>query len=394
MNSMMLKTIKNKLRFRYTFWWFLLANYKRKICKDKLTPDQKNALEDFEQGVALYNRTDPASVKPKWEVFKDLNRLMEYWHCYPDVYFRMGMFIKGYTDWEQMTSFLPQIAFSRFERQWKPYLEYASILENKLIFNDLFTCYGIPVPRVLFSFRNARFFSKSGEEMSDISVTRCLSDAKTRRIFAKKATGNCGKGVFVFTKTDQGYRASDGTMVDAAFIRKFCGKEDYHFEEQLSQDQVLSQFCPDTINTVRVVTKNRTGKESVIVGASIRFGRMGGYVDNLAQGGVSVNLNIDTGELFDFGMREYDLTKYYEHPDTGIRFAHVLIPQWPEIKEMIDHVSSLVPPFREIGWDIALTLDGPVIVELNTGTGVYSVQMGPQYGVANAFKDCIPHFTN
>ena len=61
---------------------------------------------------------------------------------------------------------------------------------------------------------------------------------------------------------------------------------------------------------------------------------------------------------------------------------------------MIDLVSSLLPPFREIGWDIALTLDGPVIVELNTGTGVYSVQMGPQYGVANAFKDCIPHFTN
>ena len=61
---------------------------------------------------------------------------------------------------------------------------------------------------------------------------------------------------------------------------------------------------------------NDTGKDSIIVGASVRFGRVGGYVDNLAQGGVSVNLNVATGESYDFGMREYELTKYYEHPDT------------------------------------------------------------------------------
>ena len=52
------------------------------------------------------------------------------------------------------------------------------------------------------------------------------------------------------------------------------------------------------------------------------------------------------------------------------------------------------PPFREIGWDIAITPDGPVIVELNTGTGVYSVQMGPQYGVAKYFEGYIPTYFN
>lgn len=380
--------------FKYTFWWFILANYKRRICKDKLTVDQKSAVEDYERGMALYNRTDSALVKNKWQVFLDLNRLMKYWHCYPDVYFRMGMFLKGFTDWQQMTSFLPYLAFIRYERQWKQYPEYAILLENKSIFNDLLSYYGMPVPQMVFSYRNRRFFTKGGEEMSDDVLNSFISNLTDKRLFAKKATGFCGKGVTVFTKRDNNYYALDGTLVDAAFIRKVYGKEDCHFEEQLSQDQILSQFCPDTINTIRVITKNRFGNESIIVGAAVRFGRMGGYVDNLAQGGVSVNLNIDSGELFDYGMREYDLTKYYEHPDTRIKFAHVVIPQWPEIKELIYRVSSLLPPFKEIGWDIAITMDGPVIVELNTGTGVYSVQMGPKYGVAKAFDDCIPHYTN
>ena len=389
----MLSAIKNKLSFRYTYWWFLLANYKRKICKDKLTPDQRNGLDDYKKGIALYNQTDSTLVKSRGQVFKDLNRLMKYWHCYPDVYFRMGMFLKEYTDWEQMTSFLPQIAFNRYERQWKPYLEYAMLLENKIIFNDYLAYNGIPVPKVLFSYRNGRFFKKGGTELSDEAVNNLLLDSGANRIFAKKALGCCGEGVSVFKRRDDHYYALDGVLVDAAHIRNVFGDKDSHFEEQLSQDHILSQFCSDTINTIRVITMNSSGKGSTIVGASIRFGRMGGYVDNLAQGGVSVNLDTDTGVLFDYGMREYDLTKYYEHPDTKIKFAKVVIPQWSKIKELIAHVSSLLPPFREIGWDIALTLDGPVIVELNTGTGVYSVQMGPEYGIAEAFKNCIPHFT-
>ena len=381
--SFMLKAIKQKLNFRYTYWWFRLANFKRKLFRNELTADQKNALEDYERGIALYKQTDPALVKSKRHVSKDLNRLMKYWHCYPDVYFRMGMFLKDYTDWERMTSFLPQNAFTRYERQWKPYLEYAVLLENKVIFNDLLTYNGIPVPKVLFSFRNGRFFSK-GSELSDSAVDTILSESSVNRIFAKKAVGNCGKGVSVFSRKGNGYYASGGELVTAEFIRSVCRKEDHHFEEQLSQDHILSQFCPDTINTIRVVTVNNSRNQCKIVGAAIRFGRLGGYVDNLAQGGVSVSLDINSGELFDYGMREYDLTHYYEHPDTKIKFAHVIIPQWPAIKDLIYHVSSLLPPFREIGWDIALTPDGPVIVELNTGTGVYSVQMGPDFGIAKA----------
>jgi len=49
------------------------------------------------------------------------------------------------------------------------------------------------------------------------------------------------------------------------------------------------------------------------------------FVDNAAQGGMVVD--IATGLLCDFGLREYDATKYYEHPDSHKSFKEVSISQ-------------------------------------------------------------------
>ncbi len=55
--------------------------------------------------------------------------------------------------------------------------------------------------------------------------------------------------------------------------------------------------------------------------------------------------------------------------------------------------SKKYAPLRMIGWNIALTENEPVILEMNTGTGVYSVQMGSEYGIAEDFKGYVPTFT-
>ena len=51
------------------------------------------------------------------------------------------------------------------------------------------------------------------------------------------------------------------------------------------------------------------------------------FVDNAAQGGMVVNIDIDTGRLSDFGLREYDATKYHEYPDGHKSFKEVSISQ-------------------------------------------------------------------
>lgn len=220
-----------------------------------------------------------------------------------------------------------------------------------------------------------------------------MSRENTPRIFAKIATGSCANGISVFSKVTNGY-VSNEEAVDMAYIRRLCGNNNFHFEKQLEQDSSLAKFCPDTINTIRIVTLNNENTHGVkIVGASVRFGRKGGFVDNLSQGGVAVKVNIPTGELTEYGMREYDITKYYEHPDTRLSFANSKIAHWDTVLLLVQSVSAMLPKYRVIGWDIALTPNGPVIIEMNTGAGIYSVQMNFEGGVAEAFQDCIPHYT-
>lgn len=41
------------------------------------------------------------------------------------------------------------------------------------------------------------------------------------------------------------------------------------------------------------------------------------------------------------------------------------IPFWEEVSEIVTKAHCLIPNLRYIGWDIAITDDGPVIIEAN-----------------------------
>ena len=85
-------------------------------------------------------------------------------------------------------------------------------------------------------------------------------------------------------------------------------------------------------------------------------------------------------------MREYELEHYYEHPDSNLKFGGIKIDMWPDAKDLVEKVSHYMPYYRSVGFDIALTTHGPVIVEINTGAGVYLSQMGNEYGLGEFFK--------
>ena len=123
-----------------------------------------------------------------------------------------------------------------------------------------------------------------------------------------------------------------------------------------------------------------------VVSCSIRVGRKGSYVDNAAKGGIVLSLDMRTGRIEEYGLREYDLTKYYEHPDTKVVFKDYLVPQWPAVRQLVEKTVKLLPYYNSVGFDVASTEDGPVIIEINTGTGVYASQMGKKVGIANQFK--------
>mgnify|MGYP003150504758 FL=1 len=59
------------------------------------------------------------------------------------------------------------------------------------------------------------------------------------------------------------------------------------------------------------------------------------------------------------------------HPDSGYPIADFQLPMFDEVIAFVDKVARHVPQVKYVGWDIAVTPDGPVLIEGNWATGVY-----------------------
>jgi hypothetical protein len=53
------------------------------------------------------------------------------------------------------------------------------------------------------------------------------------------------------------------------------------------------------------------------------------------------------------------------HPVTQLPLSGFQLPCWPEVCELARRAARLFSPLRTIGWDVALTPSGPVLVEGN-----------------------------
>lgn len=329
----------------------------------------------------MYRDTDShktgVAKKTILKVLSDLNKIAKHFKCFPDTYFRFGMYMKTWNDMHTMMSFLPQTAYGRSTINKT---KHTVLIDDKIIFHDIMSYYGFPVPERFFIYRDGEF-RQGNNILSDSEVDSIIREINDQRIFVKRFTGGAASGISIFTrKPDGSYIDKRGEIVSAKMIRTHYSNEGYIFERALVQENELAQFNPDTVNTIRVLTNDKS-----IVAATIRFGGKGAFVDNTAAGGVAVDLDIQSGKLGDFGMREYDLQHYYKHPGSGITFAGHKCSQWPRVKKLVENVLKVMPYYKSVGFDVATTPSGPVIIEINTGAGIYLSQMGKTKGIADKF---------
>jgi len=66
--------------------------------------------------------------------------------------------------------------------------------------------------------------------------------------------------------------------------------------------------------------------------------------------------------------------RFLRHPVTGQRASGRVLSQWPAIRETACRVHAALPHRVVIGWDIALTPEGPVILEGNNNFDVMFFQ--------------------
>ena len=57
--------------------------------------------------------------------------------------------------------------------------------------------------------------------------------------------------------------------------------------------------------------------------------------------------------------------RFEAHPTTGVRFEGFQVPYWREVIALSDMVQRAVPAYKMVGLDVALTPEGPRVIEVN-----------------------------
>ena len=126
------------------------------------------------------------------------------------------------------------------------------------------------------------------------------------------------------------------------------------------------------------MTRIINGKAELFYAAA-RIGNGKVIMDNFHQGGVGVSIDIKKGKLIGSAVSK-DLEEMKVHPATNVKFDGFKIPYWEEIKKMVIEAAEINKEVRVVGWDVAISKDGPLLIEANRRPGFDLVQVLLDHG--------------
>ena len=216
--------------------------------------------------------------------------------------------------------------------------EQTDIFDKKHLFNDVFRD---------FVRRDWLYLPDSTEERTAAFLRR------HETFFLKESGGMRGSGIQKLSSA-----GTDPAALYAEYAPRGC-----ILEAPIRQHPALSAVYPDAVNTVRLIAA-RHGDSVCFVGAGLRTGGGGQVVDNFHHGGTAYPLDLETGVVTGPGI---DLAgrPVLRHPATGHIMPGFRVPGWDRLLDTVRRAAVLVPNIGYVGWDIAVTPDGPELVEGN-----------------------------
>ncbi len=144
--------------------------------------------------------------------------------------------------------------------------------------------------------------------------------------------------------------------------------EMYLVEDTIVQHPDMCKLCAKSVNTIRVVTILSDAGNVHVVYALVRIGGGKKDVDNVSSGGMYTLLSPE-GKITHPAFCDKTVTYYTAHPVTGYPLIGFQVPYFAEAIELCRQAAQVEPRMRYIGWDVAITPSGPVLVEGNNLPG-------------------------
>jgi glutathione synthase/RimK-type ligase-like ATP-grasp enzyme len=222
------------------------------------------------------------------------------------------------------------------------------LLDNKLAFAHVMRSAGLPHPD-LFAFAHGRAW----HWLDDGRAKALAGMARGEAVVVKPTFGRKGQSV-QFLRTPV---ALDAAPTQDVIATGFVQQADY-----------AQRIFAGSLNTIRILSVIPRDGAPVVAAAMHRFGAAAtGGVDNFSAGGVVARVDLATGRL-DRAARIGQANRLLwseAHPETGARIAGVGVPHWPAVHALVQRLCALLPFLTYVGWDIAMTGEGPVVIEGN-----------------------------
>ncbi len=294
----------------------------------------------------------------------------------PEEAYRLGL-LDPALGAKELSCYVSRKKLTKLQRALNP-IEWEPLLKNKGIFNRYCVAHGIAVPKLFALFFRAApgwFIDgscpASREDWADI-----LQSGLPDRFIIKPAQGSLGRGVRAFSRQCEDFRDSDGKVCSASglydIMHADTGFDSFVIEQTLANHPDIDALTGNPrLQTLRMVTVCDADNCCRTISAQLKIINGFAVTDNFANGvsgNMSSSVDLVRGVLKPARAARSDASGMYsltEHPHTGRVFSDFTLPFWDEACALAETAARHFLPIRTIGWDVALTPEGPVILEGN-----------------------------
>lgn len=275
------------------------------------------------------------------------------------------------------TNYLDYIGHKRLRRIINEVFKPNEILDDKELFQKFIQENNIAGPVQLAYIEKGIVIypdSLPKEELKhskDVSflLERLLSSAASGSVFIKPVDGIGGYGTYKIKQED----LTNSDLIDSLFTE--LSRASFIIQKTIVQHELMANLNNSSINTIRIHTYRTPDGGIEVSSALCRMGHGGAFVDNGSSGGLFVPVDLKTGRLekHAYNYMANGGKTFVAHPDTGITYEGYELPFFHDSLKLAIHVASFFDNVI-IGWDIAITKDGPIVIEGNYNPHIVMAQ--------------------
>lgn len=266
----------------------------------------------------------------------------------------------------------------------------SDFLDNKVLYTSLLDKFGLATTTLQAVVSSTHGFGQLKTLRSTEEIETFLLNEAKYPLFGKPVEGSKSIGTALFSSIDleaQTILLGNGNKTTVSDLAKeiFMGfSGGYVFQAAVVQHDAVNAVIGTAIGTVRVVTVMQDGVPLVLY-TVWKIPAPDAMSDNFWQSGSMIaEVEVSSGQIKQVrrgtGM---NVEQIESHPVSKSKLAGFVLPHWQDILTLAQNCHRLTPENGILGWDIAITPDGPLVIECNTSPFHTLYQMATGQGILN-----------